>query len=409
MFIIHLIQKNVMKHWKKSILSVLISIVIILFLLLYLQNIESNQTQLIKLGQTIPVTGRVSNIDGSQVVGLEIGFDKVHQVLDTNMITDAVITAQAYARETDATELDRMLPPPIIIIGANTFSAFTAFSTEDVTFTSSYDESYLTGNEEVCVLRDAYLQEQNLKLGEEFELEMYAPKYNGQVGSSFTYEWMGVKRLKIIGSYTTDANILSEDLPYIITPMSYIEHIYDGSKEKPNASSMRFTLKEPLKINVFKSAMQQIGFVSVNISGGASHIGKAISMNDQTFILAATQLKESLTMLKSLAPLIFIIVAVIGYIASYLLMQSRQNEFAIMRSLGTDKKRCFIIIFLESLMLALIGSILGTVGALIIVDVSPLMTGVILGSFLITYLLGTAIALFLLNRFSVMAILTKTD
>ena len=114
-------------------------------------------------------------------------------------------------------------------------------------------------------------------------------------------------------------------------------------------------------------------------------------------------------MQKSLAPLIFIIVAVIGFIASYLLMQSRRNELAIMRSLGMGKKRCFTIILLESLMLALIGSVVGTVGAQIIVDVSPLMTGVILGSFLITYLLGTAIALFLLNRFSVMAILTKTD
>jgi hypothetical protein len=60
-------------------------------------------------------------------------------------------------------------------------------------------------------------------------------------------------------------------------------------------------------------------------------------------------------------------------------------------------------------MLALIGSILGTVGALMIVEVSPLMTGFILVSFLITYLLGTVIALLLLNRFSVMAILTKTD
>ena len=409
MFIIHLIRKNVVKHWKKSILSVLISLAIILFLLLYLQNIESNQAQLLKIEQTIPVTGWVSSIDGSQEVGLEIGFDKVHQVLDTNLITDAVITAQAYARETDATELDRMIPPPIIIIGANTFSAFTAFSTEDVTFTSSYDESFLTGNEEVCVLRDTYLQERNLMLGEEFELEMYAPKYNDQVSSSFTYEWMGVRRLKIIGRYTAGTNILSGDLPYIITPMSYIEYIYDGSREKPKASSMRFTLKEPLRINEFKSAMLQIGFVSVNISGGASHIGKALSMNDQTFILAATQLKESLTMLKSLAPLIFIIVAVIGFIASYLLMQSRRNELAIMRSLGTGKKRCFIIIFLESLMLALIGSILGMVVALIIVEVSPLMTVVILVSFLITYLLGTAVALFLLNRFSVMAILTKTD
>ncbi len=409
MFTIHQVQRNTVKHWKKSILSTLISFVIILFLLLYIQNIQNNQSQLIKLGETIPVTGRICNIDGSQEVGLEIDFDKIHQVLDSNFVSDVVITAQAYGRETDATEEDRMLPPPIIIVGANTLSAFNAFHPEEVTYLAPYQESFLSGDENVCILRDIYLQEQNLKLGEEFELEIYAPKYIDPAVSSFTYESMGIKRLKIIGSYTVHGLSITSDLPYIITPVSYIEHLYDGTREKPYASSMSFRLTDPLKLNEFKSAMQRIGFVSVNLSGGASHAGKALSMNDQTFILAATQLKESLTMLQSLALLIFAIVAVIGFIASYLLMQSRRNELAIMRSLGVSKKRCFALIFLESLMLALMGSILGMTAALLMVDVGPLMTVTIPAAFLITYLMGTAIALILLNRFSVMAILTKTD
>lgn len=409
MFIVHSIRKNMMKHWKKSILSLLISLVLILFLLLYLQNIQSNQAQLIKLGETIPVTGRVCNIDGSQEVGLEIDFHKVHQVLETGLVSDAVITAQTYGRETDATEEDRQLPPPINIIGANTFDAFQAFTAEDVSFIDGFNESYLTGEEEICILRDSYMENQGIEPGEEFELEVYAPKYTDEGGSSFTYKLMGIKKLKAIGSLSTGNHNGSEELPDILCPISYIEGIYEGTSQKPYASSVRFALRDPLRMNEFKSEMLAIGFTSVNISGGFSHTGKALTMNDQTFVLAASQLKESLTMLQGLAPLIFIIVVVIGFIASYLLMQSRRNEFAIMRSLGTGKKLCFAIIFLESLVLALLGSIIGTAIALTIVEVSFLVTSLILVGFLITYLLGTAIALFLLNRFSVMAILTKTD
>lgn len=152
MFVIQTIRKNIMRHRKKSILSILISIMIVLFLLLYTENIEENETQLLKLGETIPVTARICNIDGSQEIGLQIELEKLQKIQETKLVTDEVITIQSYVNL--AAEDEQSKRPIIQFIGCNTLSAFTAFSGKDVTYLEGYDESFFTGEEAACILRD---------------------------------------------------------------------------------------------------------------------------------------------------------------------------------------------------------------------------------------------------------------
>ncbi|MDF2472762.1 MAG: transporter permease [Anaerocolumna sp.] len=407
MFVFNTIRKNIVSHRKKSILSLLISAMIVLFLLLYMENIEGNENQLMKLGETIPVTARICNIDGSQEVGLQIEFEKLQQIQETGLVTDEVYTIQSYVNL--AAEDPQSQRPIIQFIGCNTLSAFTAFSAEDVTYLEGYDESFFTGEEAACIVRETFLEKNNLKLGDELNLVVYAPEYDTSGGQMFQYEKLGPVKLKIVGSYYTRFRMASDELPDVISPLDYVVSAYEDAGIDCYGNSGRFTLQDPLKINEFKSKMQEIGFKSVNVQEGFKRLGEAMTMNDETFILSATQLTESLNLLKSFAPLIFVIVAAIGFIASYLLMQSRRNEFAIMRSLGTSKMGCFRIIFLESLILVLSGSFLGAVISAFVVNLKVTTMGLILAAFIIFYMLGTTIALLLLNRFSVMAILSKTD
>ena len=407
-FILHTIKKNILKHWQKSFLSILISVMIVLFLLLYMKNMEENTSQLFKLGETIPVTVRVCNGDGSQDIGLQINFTKLQKIVETGLVTDEVILTQAYADLSPKAYEEEAQPPEFNLVGANALSSFTAFSPQDVSYIQNYDKSFLIGDEAVCMISSNILFEKKLKLGDELELSVFAPEYDAYGGYSFTYKSLGVVKLKVIGSYDI-TNAGSMDLPDIISPIGFIAGIYENVGLPQYASTARFTLKEPLKINEFKSKMQELGFRSIDMQAEFSRKGDALTMKDETFIRSATQLKQSLRLLQSLAPMIFIIIAVIGFISSYLLMQSRQHEFAIMRSLGTGRKRSFLIIFLENLILVLTGSLLGAVVAAFGVGVELLTMGLILVAFLIFYLLGTTIALLLLNRFSVMAILSKTD
>jgi ABC-type antimicrobial peptide transport system permease subunit len=80
-----------------------------------------------------------------------------------------------------------------------------------------------------------------------------------------------------------------------------------------------------------------------------------------------------------------------------------------MRSLGVSKRKSFLIVFTESFVLVMIGSLLGLLPAGIVAPIRIEAAGIVLFGFLIFYMLGNFIALILLNRFSVMAILSKAD
>lgn len=407
MFVVHAIQKNALRHKKKSFLSILISGMIVLFLLLYISNIEKNQAQLIKLGRTIPITGSICNIDGSQDVGLQIDLEMLNKMRDTGLIKDEV-TAMEICAAMPNTYDESALGCLCRFVGTNSFSIFSSFTPKDVSYIDGYDESFLKGKEAVCIVRDRFMREQNIKLGDELEVEAYAQKCDKEGGLIDDFERIRSVKMKVIGSFKSKTQSRNE-APYIISPIGFVESIYEGTNVRSYASAARFTLKDSLKVNEFKNEMQKIGFSSTNMQGGFSRVGKALTINDETFIMSATRLTESLNMLKSFKPLIFIIVAAIGFISSYLLMQSRQREFAIMRSLGTSKNKCFKIIFLESMVLVLLGSIIGAFVSYQIVDIHIKTVGITLLSFIIFYMLGTAVALLLLSRFSVMTILSKTD
>lgn len=408
MFVINIIRRNVLKHWKKSFLSILLSILIVLFLLLYIGNIEKNATQISNLGETIPVSVSVCNIDGSEEVGLQIDFGKLQKIHETGLVKEEVYTTQTYAKLLDETYEDKSVRPAISYLGANSFLAFTAFHAKDVTFMKGYDENILLGNEAVCVVRDKFMKEKNLNPGDELEIAVFAPVYDSSGGETFVYKEVDIVKVKIRGSYYVNNRGLSDELPDIISPIGYVASIYEGTDIKCYASSARFKLNNPLLLNDFKNQMHELGFMSVDMQKGFSRVGEALTMNDETFIMSATQLTKSLNLLKSFAPLLFTLVFVIGFVASYLLIQSRRNEFAIMRSLGMSKRISFLIVLIESLILVIIGSILGLLPANILVGVRIETAGILLG-FLIFYMLGNILALILLNRFSVMAVLSKAD
>lgn len=409
MFVIHTIYKNISRHRKKSFLSIVISTMIVLFLLLYMENIERNKAQLIKISQTIPVTGRVCNIDGSQDVGLQIDFENLNKINETNLVKNEVFTIQAYADLATRSYEGRSHRPEFSFVGSNSFSAFSAFSSKDVSYIDNYDKSFLNGYEPICIVRNRFMKEQKISPGDELEIVVYAPEYDSEGWYTFKYKKIDVVKLKVIGSYYADTNILSDKMPDIISPIGFVESVYEAADIKCYASAARFNLKDPIKINEFKSEMQKIGFSSTDMQAGFSRVGEALTINDETFIMSATQLTESFNLLKSFALLIFIIVGLIGFIVSYLLMQSRQNEFAIMRSLGTSKRKSFKIIFLESMILVILGIIIGAIISAFFVNVKIKTMGFVLIAFLIFYMMGTAIALLLLNRFSVMTVLSKID
>jgi len=137
--------------------------------------------------------------------------------------------------------------------------------------------------------------------------------------------------------------------------------------------------------------------------------GETLIVNDKTFIHSASSLKKNLTLTYTFFPLILIIVILVGYTASYMMMQSRRQEFAVMRSLGTSKKKCEAMLTIENMILVLFGCLIGALIASFISTIGILEGLAIVIVFLISYMSGSFFAIHRLGKFSVMEVLTKAE
>ncbi len=98
-----------------------------------------------------------------------------------------------------------------------------------------------------------------------------------------------------------------------------------------------------------------------------------------------------------------------SYLVTLLLLQSRRNEMALLRSLGLGKWKCFRIFFTEQLILVVTGIVAGSVLSVLLqgnYGGSSVLTGCLVGVF---YMLGNSLALWKLMQVSVMEALFQAE
>lgn len=117
-----------------------------------------------------------------------------------------------------------------------------------------------------------------------------------------------------------------------------------------------------------------------------------MELEDSIFIEAAERLQKSVSLLQGFLPFVMRVVLMTGYIIPHLLLQGRREEYAIMRALGTSRKRCNSLLFAEHVLLAAAGGMLGVVIGLIVKALSPANALLVWGGVLICYTLGAAVA-----------------
>ena len=165
-----------------------------------------------------------------------------------------------------------------------------------------------------------------------------------------------------------------------------------------------------LELNEFKQEMKDLSLRNVSLmSEDYSLNGVALSLNDAMFINTATHLRRVIDAVWAFFPFLLILIVCVGYLVTLLLLQSRRNEMALLRSLGLGRWRCFRIFFTEQLILVVTGVVAGSVLSVLIqgnYGGSSVLTGCLVGVF---YLLGNSLALWKLMQVSVMEALFQTE
>lgn len=405
---IRLIGRNVSRHKYKSILHLLIGVLIVLVLDSYAGNMDSTRSELIRLPESIPVFARISNLNGSMRECLAIREDRVMGVRESAYVKDPVFTVRlkfgfgAFTLEEYEENLSHYGR------GMNAPAEAFGLGREQITFLEGVDESVLETPQKVCLMEEALMEERDLRLGDDVMLTIYYYRCALE-GSEIFIEPLLTDTYRIVGSMRIGDYLGEWMPPEVILPLDCVREAYHSQGIDFFADSGSFMVKDPFQLNALKEQMyDEVKFLPVITRAQFRYDGNALTIMDEAFIRSAEALTENLALLKGMLPFVVAVITFIGYLCSYLSLQSRQEEYALMRSLGAGRGRSFFLLFGETALVAAIACVTGSLGAFSLFGTAAgvlALSGVL---FFLTFLLGTAAALCSLHRLSVVQVLTRS-
>jgi len=394
-------------------LAVFTCMFIVVFLFLFFSGLALNLRQLDTLSEAIPIDARISNLNGTSRSEILVKESVIQALEDSKHVTDLNYTAQIATVLGDVTEEaaaamgqgDMTFP---FGLGVNRMDALYEVSEAEISFMEGSGPEVLAGADPVCVMSEQEMGEKGLAPGDTVRVTLFSTTYPND-NAMKKYIRLGGVDVRIVGSFRIPTGGNAARTVQVIFPVKWIRQIHTQAGVMFFADSAHFRVADPLELNAFKSEMKALGLMSVISEANGTQRGVALIVYDETFIKTATRLKENITLTQILTPFVVVIVGFLGFVSSYLLLQSRRPEFAIMRSLGVSRRGCFGMLLFESAVLELLGSLAGVAVASFLVDMGVVLGLSVVIPFFIIYIAGTAVALILLGKFSVIQVLTALD
>lgn len=395
--IISMTKKLILRSPLKSILTIIFSISIIIFIGLYINNIKTLETSLRKLSQTIPVTGEICDISGSKTTGLEIDERKGNQIISSQYIVQAKYTIQVVANN-----INNQNNISTTLMGCNSIDALPLLYDDNIDFMSGNDSSFLTDDKNNCIVEAEFAKQNNIVLGQEITFSLSIYKYDSGV---YLTDNIDNIKMNVIGIY--DYN--SATNTSIIVPVKSLARLLKESGNEVFYDSLKFELKDPGKLNEFKQDVKNIGFSNINSQSVQSVAGNSLIVYDNIYIENASNILDALQMYRLFEIPFIILMFVLYVLVIFLLIKNKQLEMAISLSLGQTKKAVNFNLFLEIEILSILGCLLGVLALVLITDIEIFSLLMIFFGFLILSILGIMLVIKLLMNFDIMQLLSKTD
>jgi len=397
--------RNMWRRKVKSALMVLVSAVAAVFVLIYLNSIKSNQEQLLMFSRELPVTARIMNGDGSFERGLYIRKDLIDSIESTGFVKDPLYT----------TRMAAMFPTgdpngnedTVMILCVNQEHAIPDYEEREIILEEGADMDFLLGNDPACLAGESFLKRNNLSVSDTIDIKLYKRQFD-QYGYSYSYEWLADCSLRIIGSISAASSDFSLSRVDLLCPLGWAEdmHARDGSEF--TLDSVSFTVSDSLRLNEFKEEMRNHYLQGVSPEGSRTIKGDSLSVSDEIFITSASRVKDTLKILYTFAPVMFVIIALVGYTSAYLLIQDRRLDIAIMRSLGTGPAVCIVTMIIEYAILGLMGCLIGNLCAApwTGININTLLYSML---FFASLMIGISTAALRISRFNTMTGLIRNE
>ncbi len=443
---IYSIGVNIRRHRFKSILNGMISMMTVVVLVFYLGNLVSARGQFEELPEAIPVRATVMNAAGTLNSGLFIRQQMLDMVYTSPHIWKIRETAELVGHMTQADEgagteeltqadegagMEEPMQPgeqieaedsaqpdedngslsgdipqadEFRILGINDLGSVYEDCEQDLTWADGWSWESFQKSRDVCVAGTAFLVGHGLEPGDHLScsLEHYI---RAEIGLGLEREELKPLEMEIVGAIE-DSEAGESMAAEVMLPIGAVRQLYEENDKVYFASSLRFTVKDPMKLNELKQDLREPGLTPVVPGSNENYAGSALRMEDDVFIQAALGLEKSISLLEGFLPFVLLIVVLSGYIVPHLLLQGRKSEYAIMRALGTSKRRATLVFFAEHMLLAAGGGAAGAVIGAMFGTADILTAWMVWGIFLCCYTLGAAAALWMFGRMSIAAVLT---
>ena len=168
--------------------------------------------------------------------------------------------------------------------------------------------------------------------------------------------------------------------------------------------SCRFTLVSAHDLEPFRQFLVQGKYSQV---GQLGNNRTTVLLLDHTFREAVDSLGRYISFGSTLFPVLFAVVALMGFVISWLMVNGRRMEFAVLRGLGASRGRIFRSFFTEQGGLCVIGSLTGAVILTVFYQLPEIWLAA--AGFTACYLAGCALSILAVSRTKLMYLLSERE
>ena len=407
-FFIGQTARNLVRHKYKSLLCLLIGVLTVFLLAVYAGNLDSTKRQLDRLPEVMKITARISNLNGSMTEGLKIREDRMDGILTSEYVEEPVFTVRlkwgfgAFSKEEYRKNLN------YYGVGMNAVGGVPGLKPEEIHYMEGVDAGILETAEKVCIMDADLMDQEGLSFGDDVMLTLFYYHVKGD-GSEVLIDPLVTDTYRIVGSVQIGEYLGGWVPAEVILPFRCVREAYQTQGIEFWADSGSFVVKDPFLLNECKDQMHDLGFLDVITRADFHYEGTSLTIMDQDFIRSVRALNENLALLRGMLPFLAVIIFFIGYICSYLSIQGRREEYALMRSLGTGRGRSFFLLLGETMLLQAAAGFLGSLAAGLLFSTAPAVLALAGALFFAAFLAGTVAALLTLHSLSVMELLTTNN
>lgn len=360
--------------------------------------------QLMKLRADSSVRGSMTDFSGRSTTGLVLDQGVVNQIAELPGVTDLTwMTATSYylaevyrdgvkisgpglpEQPTTSFEEERYMAnlaagPELILInrleGAPEFMYSTSLVTQ---WLEGYDSSVFAEENgalerNICAIPTDLMDQYDIRLGDTIELEVLC--------SNQYEQYRNLVRFLVVCSYVQEGRSNN-----IYTTLRGPQ--YGGVNLNRSISGATFSVPSCADLTAVKQALYDMGLSAV---GKLRPVRNFVVINDAAYLTTERAAAQRLWYMQHLFPVVYAIALGLAYLLAFLQVQSRRRELRTMRSVGADRKTAYGSLFLEQLMLAALGAVLGAGLCLALGWGSGLGLG-LTAAFAVLWLLGAHVAL----------------